>query len=726
MSGDLAKRQAYLDQLRRILAPSAPWEAWLEKSGELPPDFDAMPSHFDLPDPLEGVETPEQWPARREELKNLFKQWIIGSVPPPPDNLHVASLEEKADANATVRNLVLTFGPEDKAALRVELIIPPGEGPFPVFLTQSFHREWSLIAVRRGYIACVYAGSDDADDTDTFAAAYPEYDWSRITQRAWAASRCIDYLQTVPQADVSKIAITGHSRNGKLSLIASALDERIAIVIESSSGAGGVLTTRYSSEQQASEGIELMTRNFPSWFHPRWRFFVGREQKLPIDLHELVALSAPRPCLFTTALNDNVESTWSLQQTYLAAQRVYRFLDAEPNLRIIYRPGRHETWPLILEQYLDWCDTHFGRGTYHFPERLIHPQNWNDWQAKSGITINPVDWSQHNEVPSGSVSDWEKRRTGVRENIQWMLGENPPEGRNIPKRYSYDIRHIATTLEQEAPNGVEKMTIEFGEHLYADVYRQAGSSGVKQPAVLWLHPFSFSNGYVPAYKRGMPAYISLARAGFAVFCFDQIGHGLRIEEVEHFYQRHPRWSLLGKMVRDTRAALDAIEQYSLADSNRIYAVGYSMGSMVGLHTAALDERLSGMAVAGIPPLFRLDTDANETGGIQRWSHLHMLIPQLGAFIGSENRVPYDVDDLLSAFAPRPLLVVSPQLDREAPLEVVTESVNSARSIYSLYGAADRIEQQAPEAYNHFDEGAQKPVIAWLKGLAGLGSSRFGE
>jgi hypothetical protein len=35
----------------------------------------------------------------------------------------------------------LTFGPENRATLTMELMIPPGEGPFPVFLTQWNHRE---------------------------------------------------------------------------------------------------------------------------------------------------------------------------------------------------------------------------------------------------------------------------------------------------------------------------------------------------------------------------------------------------------------------------------------------------------------------------------------------------------------------------------------------------------------------------------------------------------
>ena len=65
------------------------------------------------------------------------------------------------------------------------------------------------------------------------------FDFTRLMRRAWGAMRAIDYLETLPQVDRERIGIAGHSRNGKLSVIASAFDERFAAMISSSSGAGG-------------------------------------------------------------------------------------------------------------------------------------------------------------------------------------------------------------------------------------------------------------------------------------------------------------------------------------------------------------------------------------------------------------------------------------------------------------------------------------------------------
>ncbi|MBZ0296099.1 MAG: alpha/beta hydrolase, partial [Anaerolineae bacterium] len=262
----IESRQAALEQLRRILRPSVPWETWLAQTGELPPDFTTLSASDDLPDPLAGIHSPADWQVKREQLKALLHQWIIGSVPPAPEHIRAEILSESRGQGATIREVRLHFGPQEQANLWLKLLIPDGEGPFPVFITQSDHWAWAQIALSRGYIGCIYAGADSRDDTDSFCAAYPEHDWSRITRRAWAASRCLDYLESLPQVNAKQVAVTGHSRNGKLSLIAGALDERFAAVISSSSGAGGVLSARYFSEQQFGEGIELITHRFPEWF----------------------------------------------------------------------------------------------------------------------------------------------------------------------------------------------------------------------------------------------------------------------------------------------------------------------------------------------------------------------------------------------------------------------------------------------------------------------------
>ena len=704
--------QDSLDHLLDMTPSSKPFSAWLEHSGELPPDFSIMPSHAPLPKPLAPViagttviiDSIAGWRAERERLLAELQYWILGSVPPAPDNLVAHVLNERESVGTHIREVELRFGPDHKARLWLEIYMPEGAGPFPVFLTQDNHRGWAQIALRRGYLVCVYAGSDSRDDTDSFLEAWPDYDWSRLLRRGWAAGRCLDYLSTLPEADITKSALTGHSRNGKSSLMGAAIDERIAVVISSSSGVGGSIASRYGGEHQFTEGIEHITRRFPDWFHPRWRFFVGREHKMPVDLHHLVALCAPRPCLLSIARNDNVEHTWALQHTYLSAQTVYDLHDSGDNLRVLWRSGGHETWTEVIERYLDWCDMHFGRGAFSFPEEFVFPWDWISWRKRA----NPAYLPEHMPVAENLTAT-----------VARFLGDAPP--RTTVPNMSYGVLrdHLQTLYGRtSAGAGLDRKQLVFGEYISADVYlpQGGGESDVKLPAILYLPPFCSPGGYSAAYRRGEQAYRTLASAGYAVFCFDPIGGGRRVDEAALFYERHPHWSLLGKMVRDAQAALDAMQQIEYIDASRIWVVGYELGALVATHLAALDDRPAGYGLVCPPLPFRLDTDRLETGGIDRWAQESMMLPQLGAFSGAEEKLPYDLDEILAAQAPKALVMVTPTLDRFAPETMMDSAVENVRGAYDDLNASEKFLRITPDTYNHFDESMQHELLNAMKAV----------
>jgi pimeloyl-ACP methyl ester carboxylesterase len=709
-------RSQLLEELL-AMTPDAPvFSEWLRETGELPPDFDAIPSYAPLPLPLspfingevKHIDSTAGWEDERQRLIGELQHWILGSVPPTPDNLKATVLNEKEEAGARVREVELRFGPEHKAKLWLQLYMPKGNGPFPVFMTQDNHLGWAQIALRRGYIACVYAGADSRDDTDTFVEAWPGYDWSRLMRRGWAASRCIDYLETVQEANTAQVALTGHSRNGKTSLMGAALDPRIAVVISSSSGVGGAMASRYCGEHHFSEGIEHITRNFPDWFHPRWRFFCGREHKVPVDLHHLTALAAPRPCLLSIALNDTVEHTQAGQHTYLAAKPVYELYDAADRLRILWRSGSHETCAAIIERYVDWCDVQFGRGDFSFPETFVFPWDWEGWRQKAAIPFAP---EQLPERPFGAGDT-----TDLAARVNMILGETPPVATVPNMTYGRARTDVQIQMGRAtAGGGLDRDEIVFGDYINGDVYAPLGTikKETPLPAILYLPPLCAPTGYSAAYRRGEQAYQTLARAGFAVFCYDPIGTGRRVEEAGLFYERHPDWSLLGKMIYDAQAALDAMSELPYIDPDRIWVVGYEMGALVAMHLAALDNRPDGYGLVCPPLPYRLDTDVYETGGVQRWAQEMMLVPRLGLFAGLETHIPYELDEALAGVAPKPLVLITPTHDRFAPADKMNAFEDSLQSRYDSLNAGDNLVRVSPAKYNHFDNTMQAVLIEAL-------------
>ena len=431
------ERRQYRDQLLQTLPDVPSFREWAQKTGELPPDFDALPRNNLLPDPLRFLDgrpvgTTGDWAPRRAEIRQLFEKYDLGSFPPKPTLDKVVVLDETQGRGYVTRNVRLEFGPQGKGTMRVQVTIPDGPGPYPVLICPSL-AGWGPTLIRRGYISAGFAGNDFMDDAAALADLYPEYDFATLPRRAWAAQMVVDYLETLPQVDRRHIAIFGYSRDGKMATIAAALDERIAAVIAGSTGVGGILSWRQGSERNQAESIESTTRMFPTWFVPRLRFFAGREDRLPVDGNLLVALIAPRACLMEYGLNDEVSNTWGSEQTWHSALKVYQLLGQPDRLGLLRVPGFHGAND--PEACLDWLDIQFGRSTRTWNNNLLFPWDFDQWRehSRESVDLNRFPKHQPEDLLTGaaggtiaSIADWEKKTADVRKSINWILGEEPP------------------------------------------------------------------------------------------------------------------------------------------------------------------------------------------------------------------------------------------------------------------------------------------------------------
>jgi pimeloyl-ACP methyl ester carboxylesterase len=268
----------------------------------------------------------------------------------------------------------------------------------------------------------------------------------------------------------------------------------------------------------------------------------------------------------------------------------------------------------------------------------------------------------------------------------------------------------------------------FGDGLMGELFYPLGPDGKKKPGkwpvVIWLHPYSYQNGWSAGRpwvsgsvdvqdEDQRPSFPLLAKSGFAIFAFDQLGFGARVHEIKHFYDRYPRWSILGNMIEDTRAAVDALSNLEEIDSSRIFLLGYALGAKIGLLTAGFEDRVKGIvSICGVDPL-RIDTAEKGTEGIRQYSHLHGLLPRLGFFIGQESRVPSDFDEMLALVAPKPALVVAPTLDRYARLADVQREVEASKQIYALLGHPEALKFETPVDINRFAHRTQESAFDWL-------------
>lgn len=738
------QRRSHLAWMQENLPAVPAWNDWQEATGRLPPDFDALPASNALPAPLQfldgrPVRTGADWIERRAEIRRLFEAHVTGTFPPKPAIDRVVALDETRGAGYTTRNVRLEFGPGGRGSVRVQVTVPDGAGPFPVLICPNLSG-WAPALIRRGYASVGFAGNDFMDDAAPLQALYPDHDFAALPRRAWLVSLVIDYLETLPQLDRGRIGLFGYSRDGKMATMAAALDERVAALIAGSTGVGGVLPWRLAGEAGMGEGIQSTTLMFPHWFAPQLRFFAGREDRLPVDANLLVALIAPRPVLMESGFNDEVSNLWAIEQTIHSVRPVYEFLGQPVKLDVLNLPGFHGAHD--QEACLDWLDRQFGRSARPWINQQVFPWDPVEWRGLSGEQVDVSQFPVLSSTPPvRSLAEWDAQAAATRRSVRWMLGEAPPVMAPLPPRavsgrrplpgptvvaqggtanpgqHTPDIPAWVISrggiqefgwLEPEK-NRVESRRLRFGHNVTGDLYYPAGTpAGTKLPAVVWLHGNSYPLGYMWVYRRDLHPILALVKAGYAVLAYDQCGFGSRQGEAARFYDRHPRWSQLGRLVEDARGALDALVRDEIVDPQRLWLFGYTLGGAVALHTAALDERVRGVvSIAGFTPW-------RAPGGTVAWSEERGLLPRLGFFAGVEDRIPYDLDLLLASLAPRPVLVVQPQMDRLADPARVRAAVAQARPAYTLRDAAGALALLEPSDYRRFPASTQDEVIRWMQ------------
>lgn len=301
--------------------------------------YPRLPDAFTLNDGTK-VKTKAQWEKRRQEIKVLFDENILGKFPAhiPKVSWRVDSVEDLTVAGvpAIVKHIVGHVDNSSCPTIMVEIhadVVTPAETkgkrvpviiggastrPRPMRLPAAGQQVVHLLAMPKnptdsaelllkhgwGFVS----RSSNEVQADNGAGLTSGIiglvnkgrprsldDWGVLRAWGWGDSRIVDYLLTDPDVDASRIGIMGHSRGGKAALIAMVDDPRISIGYISSSGAGGVNLYR----RNYGEGIGNLAGNSEfHWFAGNFLRYAAaghHANEMPVDSHEFLALVAPRP-----------------------------------------------------------------------------------------------------------------------------------------------------------------------------------------------------------------------------------------------------------------------------------------------------------------------------------------------------------------------------------------------------------------------------------------------
>ncbi|WP_274653907.1 hypothetical protein [Paenibacillus humicola] len=264
---------------------------------------------------------------------------------------------------------------------------------------------------------------------------------------SWGASQILSALGEPAQSgtgtwgdqlgiDPTKSLVTGHSRFGKAAMFAGAFDDRFSIVFPSESGGSGIQGYRYTVEGKIfgfntstypeadrvygkTEIPTISYGNGTSWFPETAANFINKDDQLPFDADDIIALVAPRPFFATSGIHNHWLGNEGSAASVQAASEVYRYIgknDVEKsNIALRARQSFHAVYNRDVPFFISIMDRDFkqkGDETLHvkdlFPDgdgslnSMSYPAK--DYQGVSDFNSYPFDvnssylpWSRPDE-----------------------------------------------------------------------------------------------------------------------------------------------------------------------------------------------------------------------------------------------------------------------------------------------------------------------------------------
>jgi len=191
---------------------------------------------------------------------------------------------------------------------------------------------------------------------------------------------------------------------------------------------------------------------------------------------------------------------------------------------------------------------------------------------------------------------------------------------------------------------------------------------------------------------------------------------------EPFYKKHPDWSIRGKDIWDVGRAIDVLLTLPEVDLQRIGCIGHSLGACIGVHAAAVDERIKAIVSnCGWYPA-RLAKNPLLHARLEYWCDC----PPLRPFAYCGKPFPTDLHEHLAMIAPRSLMAFSPVNDEGYALSeqhitrpAIENLITNVKKVFDLYDANENykhilhekghcmLEPEQELAYNFLNEKLRK-------------------
>jgi dienelactone hydrolase len=321
---------------------------------------------------------------------------------------------------------------------------------------------------------------------------------------AWNCVRALDYLETRPEIDATRMGVTGRSGGGAYSWWIAALDERIKAAVP----VAGITDLEDHVVDGCVEG------------HCDCMYFVNTHGW---DYATAAALIAPRPLLLANTDHDEIFPLAGVMRIYGKLRHVYDLYGAADKLGLNITPGGHNDTQDLQIPAFRWLAYHLKNGDtgiisdaavpFFEPEELKVFEKLPDDQKNTRIQEEFVPLAGQAKLPQ-DLRDWERLRTGAMTLLREKSFRGWPREPGVPAAIelaavsadgvrltvydletqpSVDVRLIALAADQAGPvaratlqvadaeqwqNLLSALRVHFGEAL-------PGETGTGQDVAAW-------------------------------------------------------------------------------------------------------------------------------------------------------------------------------------------------------------------------------------------------
>ena len=259
-------------------------------------------------------------------------------------------------------------------------------------------------------------------------------------------------------------------------------------------------------------------------------------------------------------------------------------------------------------------------------------------------------------------------------------------------------------VEQRPGFTVEHIRYQTWENFYGAASLYSPASGGKRPLIVVCPGHAEYGRKTDLYQE---MAIEIVTRGAYALVVENIGWGERAMQ-GHWNVVGPFYcglTLEGLIIMETVAVIRHMAKQSFVDADKIGACGESGGGEMCTFLAAMAPELAAVAPCGYPAEFTYVLQK------ERRHCACNLLPHVAGKI--------DVWEVLSTFAPKPLLIEQGQFDNLLPFDMFQRCARKVKLCYMAMGAADKFEYFTTPTAHPWETADIRPIVDFFAKHFGL-------